>query len=51
MLTLPGISARLLINRGLSGLISTLYRRPDILLQGLDLRTGRFRPCRETTGL
>lgn len=48
MLTLPGIDIRLLLNRRQSGLISTLYHNPDILLQGLDLTTGRFRPSRET---
>ncbi len=50
MLTLPGVNLRLLINRNLSSLIASLYHRPDILLQGLDLRTGRFHPFRETVG-
>jgi phosphoserine phosphatase len=50
MLTLPGVALRLLINRNQSGLISTLYQDPHILLQGLDLRTGRFRPFRESLG-
>ncbi len=48
MLTLPGVAIRLLINRNQTGLISTLYHEPDILLQGLDLQTGRFRPFRES---
>lgn len=48
MLTLPAVAVRLLLNRNQSGLISTLYQDPDILLQGLDLRTGRFRPWRES---
>lgn len=48
MLTMPGVAARLLINRQQRGLISSLYQRPDILLQGLDLRTGCFRSSRET---
>jgi phosphoserine phosphatase len=50
MLTLPGVRLRLLINRNLNSLIASLYNRSDILLQGLDLRTGRFRPFRETVG-
>lgn len=48
MLTLPAVAVRLLLNRNQSGLISTLYQDPDILLQGLDLRTGCFRPWRES---
>ena len=48
MLTLPEVPIRLLINRNQTGLISTLYQAPSILLQGLDLRTGRFRPSRES---
>jgi len=48
MLTLPAVAVRLLLNRNQSGLISTLYQDPAILLQGLDLRTGRFRPWRES---
>jgi phosphoserine phosphatase len=48
MLTLPEVEIRLLINRNQTGLISTLYQDPRILLQGLDLRTGRFRPSRES---
>ncbi len=48
MLTLPGVAIRLLINRNQTGLISTLYQDPRFLLQGLDLRTGRFRPFRES---
>ena len=48
MLTLPNVPLRLLINRQQNGLISTLYQDPRILLQGLDLRTGRFRPFRES---
>jgi len=50
MLTLPGVAIRLLINRRQTGLISTLYQDPSILLQGLDLTTGRFRPSRESVG-
>ncbi|MGI6656959.1 MAG: haloacid dehalogenase-like hydrolase [Desulfobulbus sp.] len=50
MLTLPGVRLRLLINRQQSGMISSLYHRPDILLQGVDLATGRFVPSRESTG-
>ncbi|NLX17929.1 MAG: hypothetical protein GXY53_01405 [Desulfobulbus sp.] len=50
MLTLPGAEIRLLINRRQSGLISNLYTDPGILLQGLDLANGRFRPSRETVG-
>lgn len=48
MLTLPEVAIRLLINRNQTGLISTLYQDPRILLQGLDLRTGQFRPFRES---
>ncbi len=48
MMTLPEVAVRLLINRNQTGLISTLYQDPGILLQGLDLRTGRFRPSRES---
>lgn len=48
MLTLPAVAIRLLINRNQTGLISTLYQDPRILLQGLDLRTGQFRPFRES---
>ncbi len=48
MLTLPDIDIRLLINRNQAGLISTLYQDPRVLLQGLDLRCGRFRPFRES---
>jgi phosphoserine phosphatase len=48
MLTLPEVPIRLLINRNQTGLISTLYEDPSILLQGLDQRTGRFRPFRES---
>ncbi|QQG65360.1 haloacid dehalogenase-like hydrolase [Desulfobulbus oligotrophicus] len=50
MLTLPTADIRLLINRRQSGLISSLYTDPRILLQGLDLTNGRFRPSRETIG-
>ena len=50
MLTLPGVALRLLINRNLTSLIATLYADSEILHQGLDLRTGRFRPFRETVG-
>ncbi len=48
MLTRPGATLRLLINRNLSGLIAELYHRPDILLQGVDQRSGSFRPSSET---
>lgn len=48
MLTMPEVDIRLLINRNQTGLISTLYQDPSILLQGLDLRTGQFRPSRES---
>ena len=48
MLTLPEVAIRLLINRNQTGLISTLYQDPSVLLQGLDQRTGRFRPFRES---
>jgi|GEM_PF-920108 Phosphoserine phosphatase len=48
MLTLPGIDIRLLLNRQQHGLIATLYEDPRILLQGLNLTTGRFRPARES---
>ena len=50
MLTLPEVDIRLLLNRNQHGLISTLYDDPRILLQGLDLTTGRFRPSRESIG-
>lgn len=50
MLTRPGVTLRLLINRQLSGLIAELYQHPDILLQGIDQRSGRFRPSRESVG-
>ena len=50
MLTLPGVDIRLLINRRQRGLISSLYQDPRILLQGLDLTSGRFRPSRESIG-
>ena len=49
MLTLADVPLRLLINRNQPGLISSLYQDPRILLQGLDLQTGRFRPHRQTT--
>jgi phosphoserine phosphatase len=51
MLTLPDVDLRLLVNRNQSGLISTLYQDPRILLQGLDQATGRFRPFRESKTL
>ena len=50
MLIRPGVSIRLLINRNSTGLIASLYERPDILLQGLDQKRGCFRPFRETVG-
>jgi phosphoserine phosphatase len=51
MLTLPDVDLRLLLNRNQTGLISTLYQDPRILLQGLDQATGRFRPSRESKAL
>lgn len=48
MLTLPEVDIRLLLNRRQRGLISSLYTDPNVLLQGLDLATGRFRPSRES---
>lgn len=50
MLTLPGVALRLLINRMQNGIISSLYPRPDILLQGIDLHQGIFRPSRDSLG-
>lgn len=50
MLTLPEVPIRLLINRRQNGLISTLYQDPAILLQGIDLTHGCFRPSRESIG-
>nr|WP_321464958.1 hypothetical protein [uncultured Desulfobulbus sp.] len=49
MLTLPDVPLRLVINRNQSGLIASLYQQPDILLQGIDLLRGCFRPSREST--
>jgi hypothetical protein len=48
MLTLPDVPLRLLINRKQNGLISSLYQQPNILLQGIDLRQGQFRPSRDS---
>ncbi len=48
MLNLPDVPIRLLINHNKSGLISTLYNDPRFLLQGLNKKTGAFRPHRET---
>lgn len=48
MLTLPGVTLRLLINRMQTGIISSLYQQPDILVQGIDLRRGVFRPSRDS---
>ena len=48
---LPDADIRLLLNRNQTGLISTLYQDPRILLQGLNQRTGRFRPFRESKAL
>ncbi|MGE4558973.1 MAG: hypothetical protein AB7E77_02125 [Desulfobulbus sp.] len=48
MLTLPDVAIRLLINRQQSGLIASLYRQPGILLQGVDLTKGCFRPSRDS---
>jgi len=48
MLTMPEVAIRLLLNRNQTSLISSLYQDPRILLQGLDLRTGLFRPFRES---
>lgn len=50
MLTLPEVEIRLLINRRQRSLIASLYDDPRILLQGVDLSTGRFRPSRESIG-
>jgi len=48
MLTLPNVPIRLLINRQQSGLIASLYQHPGILLQGVDLAKGCFRPSRDS---
>ncbi|MDR2548819.1 MAG: hypothetical protein LBD10_01240 [Desulfobulbus sp.] len=48
MLTLPEVDIRLLLNRRQRGLIATLYEDRHVLVQGLDLATGRFRPARES---
>ncbi|WP_310601001.1 HAD family hydrolase [Desulfobulbus sp.] len=48
MLTLPEVDLRLLLNRRQRGLIATLYEERHVLVQGLDLATGRFRPARES---
>jgi phosphoserine phosphatase len=48
MLTLPGVPIRLLINRRQNGLIASLYQQPGILLQGVDLTRGSFRPSRDS---
>ncbi|MGD9950278.1 MAG: hypothetical protein AB7U29_17640 [Desulfobulbus sp.] len=48
MLTLPDVPIRLLINRRQSGLIASLYQQPGILLQGVDLTKGCFRPSRDS---
>jgi phosphoserine phosphatase len=48
MLTLPGVAIRLLINRQQNGLIASLYQQPGILLQGVDLSRGCFRPSRDS---
>ena len=48
MLTRPDAELRLVINRRLGGRIAELYRRPDILVQGIDLERGCFCPSRET---
>ncbi len=50
MLTLPNVPIRLLINRQQKGLIASLYQHPGILLQGLDLSKGCFRPSRDSVG-
>lgn len=48
MLKIENVPVRMLINHNKSGMISTLYNDPQILLQGLDKTTGFFRPHRET---
>ncbi|MCL2458172.1 MAG: haloacid dehalogenase-like hydrolase [Desulfobulbus sp.] len=48
MLTLPEVDIRLLLNRRQRGPIAALYEDRHILVQGLDLATGRFRPDRES---
>ncbi len=48
MLTLPDVPLKLIVNRNQRGLIRSLYERSDYLLQGVDRKTGRFRPFRET---
>jgi phosphoserine phosphatase len=48
MLTMDQVSVRLLINHNKSGIISSLYSDPEILLQGIDKTTGSFRPHAET---
>ncbi|MBL4903210.1 MAG: haloacid dehalogenase-like hydrolase [Desulfocapsa sp.] len=48
MLTMDQVSVRLLINHNKSGIISSLYNDPEILLQGIDKTTGSFRPHTET---
>ncbi|MCL1979892.1 MAG: hypothetical protein FWG62_02315, partial [Proteobacteria bacterium] len=48
MLTLPEVDIRLLLNRQQPGLIASLYEDQQVLVQGLDLTTGRFRPARES---
>ncbi|MDD2464562.1 MAG: hypothetical protein PHI97_11250 [Desulfobulbus sp.] len=48
MLTLPDVPIRLLINRRQSGLIASLYQSPGVLLQGVDLTKGCFRPSRDS---
>ncbi|MEA2116768.1 MAG: HAD family hydrolase [Thermodesulfobacteriota bacterium] len=48
MLKMENVPVRMLINHNKSDLISTLYTDPQILLQGLNKRTGMFWPHRET---
>ena len=50
MLTRPDAVLRLLVNRRLTGRIAELYGRPDVLVQGIDLERGCFRPSRESVG-
>lgn len=50
MLTRPDATLRLLVNRRLTGRIAELYGRTDVLVQGIDLKRGCFRPSRESIG-
>jgi phosphoserine phosphatase len=48
MLTIPLTPIRLVINHNKTDLISALYNDPRFLLQGIDKKTGSFRPHQET---